>query len=174
MIRWSGGSSTSYIELELPRFVRPELPESEESRRSASMPILPDSLSGLPSMPRMDMPLEGIPDLKIQPVGAQADQAGMGFFMTSVPLIRVEPHYPGIAVREQLGGYVDLIFDIDSEGRPVNIRVWRSDPPEIFEQAAIEGFQRWRYMPMQVDGIRRASRDHTIRIQFAKPAGESS
>ena len=42
---------------------------------------------------------------------------------------------------------------VDVNGEPRDARVVDSDPPEIFDKAAITAVKRWRYEPVVVNNV---------------------
>jgi periplasmic protein TonB len=77
----------------------------------------------------------------------------------------VAPEYP-LAAREQgLSGWVDLAFDVQTDGAVNDIAVLAAEPMNMFERAAVAAVRRWRYRPAQHDGhpvVQRAQ----LRIRF--------
>lgn len=148
---------------------RPPNPERDnlDEGRKFERPL---QATGIPQLPSVEPQDELNIDLKWQGTLDEGEAAGAGFFMTALPVIRFEPFYPTAAIRQRLEGYVDLIFDIDTQGRPFNIRIWRAEPADIFDESASEALLRWRYMPTQENGILQVSYDHTLRIQFLAPS----
>jgi protein TonB len=78
----------------------------------------------------------------------------------------VEPEYPLAARTQGTGGWVDLAFDVQTDGAVSGIVVLAAEPKNIFESAAVAAVRKWRYRPVQRDGhpvVRRAQ----LRIRFA-------
>jgi protein TonB len=77
----------------------------------------------------------------------------------------VAPEYP-LAAREQgMSGWVDLAFDVQTDGAVNDIAVLAAEPMNMFERAAVAAVRRWRYRPAQHDGhpvMQRAQ----LRIRF--------
>jgi protein TonB len=65
----------------------------------------------------------------------------------------VDPQYPKVAANKHLEGFVDVSFTVTKDGSVGNVTVVKSDPAELFDQAAIAAVRRWRYDPEFVDGI---------------------
>jgi protein TonB len=70
----------------------------------------------------------------------------------AIPLVRVPPQYPERAASRGIEGWVQLGFTVNETGGCENISVIASDPPEIFDKAAIRALERWRYKPKIDDG----------------------
>ena len=61
-------------------------------------------------------------------------------------LHRVEPIYPEIAVKAQVGGTVILEAIVDENGEVQNVKVLRSVP--LLDKSAITAVSQWRYSPV--------------------------
>jgi TonB family protein len=85
------------------------------------------------------------------------------------PIVRANPTYPPQALKDGLGGHVQLKFDVTAAGTVENITVVESSDPQ-FEQHAVQALAEWRYLPRIVAGKRVSSKGiHTI-IRFALEA----
>jgi TonB family protein len=65
---------------------------------------------------------------------------------------RVEPLYPQEARDSLLSGWVELEATISPNGEVLQPRILRSEPPGVFDDAALNAFQQWRYCPISRDG----------------------
>lgn len=61
--------------------------------------------------------------------------------------------YPITAAKQDIEGFVQLTFDINAEGTPVNIEVIKSEPEGIFDEAAICSLSKWTYAPKIENGV---------------------
>ena len=68
------------------------------------------------------------------------------------PLFKIAPVYPRRAAARGIQGYVLLEFTVTSEGTVRNPKVLESRPRGIFERAAVEAAQHFRYLPKYVNG----------------------
>jgi protein TonB len=78
----------------------------------------------------------------------------------------VEPEYPLTARAQGTSGWVDLAFDVQTDGSVNGIAVLASEPKNIFDRTAVAAVRKWRYRPVLRDGhpvVRRAQ----LRIRFA-------
>jgi TonB family protein len=78
----------------------------------------------------------------------------------------VEPEYPLIARAQGTSGWVDLAFDVQTDGSVNGIAVLASEPKNIFDRTAVAAVRKWRYRPVLRDGhpvVRRVQ----LRIRFA-------
>ena len=77
--------------------------------------------------------------------GFEPEQASKIKINDIPPSKRVEPHYPQIAVNNQLEGSVILRFDINKKVLTDNIEVVQSFPEGIFDKSAVEALSQWEY-----------------------------
>jgi TonB family protein len=77
----------------------------------------------------------------------------------------VQPVYPADALLKNISGVVEVEFTVTPEGKVADIQVQNSDPPGVFEQAAISALLQSRYQPVQRDGIAVAQRTR-LRMRF--------
>ena len=61
--------------------------------------------------------------------------------------------YPLAAAADGISGYVQLSFDIDETGRPVNIGVIKSMPEKVFDEAGKCALSKWKYDLKLVNGV---------------------
>ncbi len=60
-------------------------------------------------------------------------------------------------------------YTVDVEGKTQNVRVESSEPPEVFDKAAMSAVRRWRYEPATIDGVpTEAQLRMTIRFTLPK------
>ena len=58
--------------------------------------------------------------------------------------------YPIEAKSERAEGWVQVIYDVNPDGSTSNLQVVDSDPPIIFDQAALEFVDTWRFQPFKI------------------------
>ena len=78
-----------------------------------------------------------------------------------LPIVKVAPQYPRRAAQRGIEGYVVVEFDVTTLGTVANARVIESDPPNIFNRAAISATEKFKYKPkiengkaIEVKGVR--------------------
>ncbi len=71
------------------------------------------------------------------------------------------PAYPDSARQAGLEGKVVLVIVVDEQGRVIEARVFRAEPPGVFEQAALEAVRKWRFEPA-------LQRDKPIKVRLAQ------
>ena len=60
--------------------------------------------------------------------------------------------YPVEAKDKKVEGYVRVAYDVSTDGSVTNVRVVDSDPPGVFDEAAIAAVRGWRFHPAISDG----------------------
>jgi protein TonB len=70
-----------------------------------------------------------------------------------LPIYRVPPQYPRQALFDRTEGWVVVEFTIGTEGQVKNARVIKAQPRGVFEQAALQAVQRFRFKPRNVAGM---------------------
>lgn len=81
--------------------------------------------------------------------GGLALESGDGEYL---PIVKVAPVYPRRALSRGIEGFVIVEFTVSKQGSVKDISVVESNPPEIFDQAAIEAALKFKYKPRVVNG----------------------
>ncbi len=68
------------------------------------------------------------------------------------PLVRIPPEYPHSALLNETNGYVTLMFTVTETGSVADPEVIASEPPGVFDRAAIKSVLRWKYQPQLANG----------------------
>ncbi|TRY28768.1 energy transducer TonB [Aliiglaciecola sp. M165] len=63
-------------------------------------------------------------------------------------------------------GWVELAFDIDKSGNPINISVVDSHPSGVFDDEGIKALSKWKYKPELVDGNPVVQKDRRVKLDF--------
>jgi len=134
-----------------------------------------------PPPPEMNMaqnmkPSEAVGDIvPIADTGMElAKSTGLGVGGSDrdiVPLVRVNPDYPPRAKQRGIEGWVEVEFTITKVGTVTDERVLRSNPPYIFDRAALQAIRRWRYNPQIEDGRAVEHTGMKTRFKFETPKG---
>lgn len=82
------------------------------------------------------------------------------------PRVRIEPQYPRRPAMDGIEGFVTLSFDINEQGRPVNIQVIEAKPKGKFETSARQALRRWKYEPKKIDGTPVPVLNHSVTLEF--------
>lgn len=78
---------------------------------------------------------------------------------------KVEPQYPADAQARGQSGWVDLEFTVSPKGTVGDVRVIAATPAGVFDQAASDAIARWRFRPVERNGVPVAQRAK-LRIRF--------
>ena len=62
------------------------------------------------------------------------------------------PEYPRSAYRDRREGSVQVEFTVDGNGETTDIEVVDAEPRGVFEDAAIEAVEEWRFQPQITEG----------------------
>jgi len=77
---------------------------------------------------------------------------GISLARELTPLVRFPPEYPMAAQVSRIEGFVLLRFTVTETGSVADPEVLRSEPPGIFDRAAIRSVMRWKYQPQLANG----------------------
>ena len=78
----------------------------------------------------------------------------------------VAPHYPTAAVRSRQKGWVVVSFTVDKDGKTSDIKVVDAEPHRVFDRAAMDAVEKYRFTPAMKNGVPVAS-VRQQRIEFA-------
>jgi TonB family protein len=81
---------------------------------------------------------------------------------------RSPPRYPSRALKNGIEGWVQVSFNVDVEGVPVDITIVNSEPDKTFDDAAVKSVRKWRFSPArnQQTGLPVRSAQITTKVQF--------
>ena len=82
----------------------------------------------------------------------QSGQGLAGFDTDVIPVVQIPPTYPRRAKQARIEGFVTMEVLIRPDGTVSGAKVIESDPPRLFDDAAIDAMQRWKFRPKIVDG----------------------
>ena len=108
-----------------------------------------------------------------QTATAREHSAFMGSIIDAATIARdkyVAPRYPSEAQRKGLAGWVELEFTVAKDGTVKDLTVFRAEPAETFDAAAIKAVSQWRYRPIVRDG-RVVEQRARLRVRFALQEG---
>lgn len=89
-----------------------------------------------------------IPQMELGGIGFEMDEVDeMPQAMRSFP-----PKYPYGAKRKHVEGKVVVRMLVNSKGSPVNLSIHSSTPAGVFDQAALNAAERWRFRPGKYKG----------------------
>lgn len=130
------------VEREAPKRVEPERPPPPPDMQLSAMEG-PAKLEVAAVAPDLSTDL----DINLGPGGG-----GQGGDGDPVPLVRVNPQYPAQAMQRGIEGWVQLRFTITAAGTVKDVEVEKAEPPNYFEQAAINAVRRYKYKPSVAGG----------------------
>jgi TonB family protein len=84
------------------------------------------------------------------------------------PIARPIPDYPTTAGAAE--GYVKLRFTVGKDGHVADAAVVESNPPGVFDAAALAGVKQWTFRPRLIDGQPADQPNIPIMIRFKPPA----
>jgi protein TonB len=131
------------VDTPVPQMETPDIyfPQIELPVRLGGVPLAVPQASGRPS---------GFPS-----AAQEAPRRTIRSFSRSsevIPLVRIQPRYPAHAARNRLSGTVVVEFEINPDGTVANPKVVQSQPPHVFDDAAIKAILSWKFKPKIVDG----------------------
>ncbi|MFA3792589.1 energy transducer TonB [Aliiglaciecola sp. SL4] len=141
-------------------FVRLKKEETVEQKdRKPRKPPPPKEPPPQMEQPQMDSPT---PDADGSGIAFEADVGGDvalggGLALESgdgeyLPIVKVAPVYPRRALSRGIEGFVIVEFTVSKLGAVKDIRVVEATPPDIFNQAAMDAAQKFKYKPRVVNG----------------------
>ena len=68
-------------------------------------------------------------------------------------LRRVNPDFPQQALQNLVSGWVEMEFTVAEDGSVRDVVVIESEPGRTFDNAAMSAMRRYRYEPVQRDGV---------------------
>jgi len=89
-----------------------------------------------------------------KPAATEGASTGSGGQSSEAVLVKaVAPNYPRPALQAQQTGWVVVAFTIDVDGRPRDVKVVDSQPRIVFDHAAVDAVNRYRFTPAMKDGV---------------------
>ena len=82
----------------------------------------------------------------------QAQQAVQSLNREAQIVRQVPPQYPLNAARDGEQGWVDVEFTVNADGSVANAHVTDAQPRRVFDRAALEAVDRWRFKPALING----------------------
>jgi protein TonB len=89
-----------------------------------------------------------------KPAATEGASAATGGQSSDAVLVKAAaPNYPRPALQAQQTGWVVVAFTIDVDGRPRDVKVVDSQPRIVFDHAAVDAVNRYRFTPAMKDGV---------------------
>jgi len=135
---------------------RPELPFDD----SAHAKSLPPPASAAAGFSGSGEETNESPLPEIESVAAVDDTwyAARQLDVLPTALVEVQPVYPEAAATQSIGGEVTLLLLVDEMGQVRERSVVASEPPGVFDEAALAAFRKVPFQPAMKDGRRVRSR----------------
>lgn len=131
--------------------------ETQYDTKKPDKPEEPDTPP--PEQPEMDMdtPEADMSGINIAAPSAKTDLnvggiGGIGGDGEYLPIVKVQPVYPRRALQRGIEGYVIVEFTVTSNGSVRDPVVVESNPPKVFDNAAIKAALKFKYKPRVIDG----------------------
>jgi len=140
-----------------------------------------------PPSPEPDFDKHTLSEAPLPPVGRISTGRGEGFYIAVpqsgppevdatlgglsdpdsplISIVRVQPTYPANQQARGIEGWVDVRFDVMTNGLVTNIQVTRSSH-KAFEKAAIQAAQRFRFKAPVVNGVPQVAQGIDYRFRF--------
>lgn len=149
----------------------PELKKREPPKREKpEQPPPPPEMNMAKNMKPSDAVGTIVPIVDTNMELAKATSLGVGGSDRGiVPLVRVNPDYPPRATQRGIEGWVEVEFTITKVGTVKDERVLKSNPPYVFDRAALQAIRRWRYNPQIRDGVAVEHAGQLFRFLFEMP-----
>ena len=77
----------------------------------------------------------------------------------------VQPKYPRTARSRNVDGWVELEFTVNTDGNTKDIKIGAAQPPNQFEEAAIDAVKKWEFEPEYANG-QLVEKRALVRVRF--------
>jgi len=140
-------------------FVRVPEPEVIKPKEPPKPPPPPDEPPPEPPPPQLENINPEADTIAVSAVkvatGIELDKGGFGLASDGeyLPIVKVRPIYPNRALSRGIEGYVIVEFTVTRQGTTKDIRVVESEPSGIFDRAAIQAAEKFKYKPRVIDGV---------------------
>jgi protein TonB len=92
-----------------------------------------------------------VPRDEPEPTKPKPEKPARGRGPAPVPVHIVPPRYP-TSTKSRPSGYVVVDFTVTSSGHTTRATVFKSSPPEVFDDAALDAVRQWSFKPYRIDG----------------------
>jgi protein TonB len=140
---------TDFVRAQRPQVVQTRQQEAQKPPDAQEMPKLPQAAQshiggGVAVSVSMSAPR----------IGTNVDLNGVNIGVADgeyLPIVKVAPIYPARAAERGIEGYVIVEYTVTKDGTTKNVHVIKSTS-SLFDHAAIESAQKYKYKPRVVDG----------------------
>jgi len=74
----------------------------------------------------------------------------------------IQPIYPDAALKKGITGFVKIVFDIDNNGMPINMRITESQPDAVFDQSVIQALEQSRFEWLEKNSPHASIQQHFV------------
>jgi protein TonB len=142
--------------LEFVRVPEPEVIKPKEPPKKPPPPDEPPPEPPPPQLADINPTAEAI-GVRAVDVDANIDMDAGGFALANdgeyLPIVKVRPIYPNSALSRGIEGYVIVEFTVTRQGTVRDVVVVESEPSGIFDRAATQAAQKFKYKPRVIDGV---------------------
>ncbi|PIV81512.1 hypothetical protein COW53_03960 [bacterium CG17_big_fil_post_rev_8_21_14_2_50_64_8] len=115
--------------------------------------------SPVPDLPRLAGPDLGSVKVQLDP-SLWRDEPPLGDFVFNGAdldeppraLVRTKPQYPFKEQQRGVDGYVEVKLLVDADGLVSSVQVLQSDPPGVFDDAALKAVPNWKFAAGRIEG----------------------
>ena len=118
-----------------------ELAAQQAAARAAEQQREREAAAAAAAAPTQAAPTQSAP---AQPAATPARMGNTELIAVSTPA----PQFPAEAYRNRQSGEVQVEFVVGTNGSVTSSRVVRSNPRRVFDRAALEAVNRWRFQPV--------------------------
>ncbi|PJK03973.1 energy transducer TonB [Lysobacteraceae bacterium NML71-0210] len=134
---------------------------TQGSPTDSLLPAPPAAQAPRPQQPAIEPPTAHQP----APPPVQPTRQRISASTPPVPIHQPAPRYPRNALRDGIGGVVQLQVDVGPDGVPTSVSLIRSSGSRELDRAASDVVRRWRFQPATENGQPSVGRV-TVPIQF--------
>jgi periplasmic protein TonB len=150
-------------------FVRVERNETvEKKKEKPEKPPEPEQAPQMPEPTTSNFDSTLRISVAAPPPTARSSIGGLNFGASDgeyLPIVKVAPVYPPRAAARGLEGYVVVQYTVTTTGETKDITIVESSS-SLFDRAAVESAQKYRYKPRVIDGTAVEVAGVTTRIEF--------
>lgn len=85
--------------------------------------------------------------------------------------IKTSTNYPAEALAKCIEGFVEVAYDVSKDGVTSNIKITKSDPPGVFDEAAMESVRSQKLIPISHEGVPVSVKGMTMKKNYELDRG---
>jgi protein TonB len=130
----------------------------QTKQRKVNKPPAPPVEPPKPDLPTPNVQAQSANEFDLGAIDLSADLTidaglvGSGGDGDFLPIVKVAPQYPRRALQKGIEGHVTVEFTVTALGTVIDPRVIDSNPPNVFNRAAMNAVKKFKYKPKIVDG----------------------